>query len=88
MRILRWVVILESVGLLILGGWAMIGEGGISTEDFWIAALLFAAVCAPLIYALKSGRGDDKNWLSLEIEARKAKLRKRIRETERDSPER
>lgn len=82
MRILRWVLILAGLFLLLISVSAvfnLVGSDGHYDPESEFFAGMGPYILLSLIYAIFT-RSKGDSWLSLEIQARKAKLRQRIRE--------
>ena len=81
MRILRWLLILAGLFLVLLSIVAGFQEYAAQRSNELRAALIAMSpyFLLSLFYVIFT-RSNKDSWLSLEIQARKAKLRQRIRE--------
>ena len=95
---LKIAVVILNISMLATFGWFFADKGLPKGDDLWLAFLIFAAPIANLTYVWFGGvvaRGemtdrllgkkntkDDPSLLALEVEVRKARLRKELRNLE------
>jgi len=87
MRILRWLLILAGLFLLLMSvvsAFSLVNPKPYNDPLSEILVVMSPYFLLSLLYVIFT-RSNEDSWLSLEIQARKAKLRQRIRERDASS---